>query len=165
MVINAQRSQMSSGQSSRAALHVLAKADGGVAPRPGTGRRERRAAETRLRLFRCALQLFSERGFSNVTVEDITEAADVGKGTFFNYFESKDYVLSVITEIQLGKAAEALALNRWHQADDSFCLASAFPAPGGGTGKKSGTCPHYDFFLSGEQGRAPDYRSEHAKGP
>jgi AcrR family transcriptional regulator len=110
MVINAQRSQMSSGQSSRAALHVLAKADGSVAPRPGTGRRERRAAETRLRLFRCALQLFSERGFSNVTVEDITEAADVGKGTFFNYFESKDYVLSVITEIQLGKAAEALAL-------------------------------------------------------
>ena len=44
------------------------------------GRRERRAAETRLRLFRCALQLFAQRGFPNVTVEDITEAADVGKG-------------------------------------------------------------------------------------
>ena len=66
-------------------------------------RRERRAAETRVRLFRCALQLFAERGFPNVTVEDITEAADVGKGTFFNYFESKDDVLSVVAEIQLGK--------------------------------------------------------------
>lgn len=72
------------------------------------GRRERRAAETRLRLFRCALQLFAEHGFQNVTVEDITEAADVGKGTFFNYFESKDDVLGVMAEIQLGKVREAL---------------------------------------------------------
>ncbi|MFY9741694.1 MAG: TetR/AcrR family transcriptional regulator [Candidatus Sulfotelmatobacter sp.] len=76
----------------------------------GMGRRQRRGAETRLRLFRCALQLFAERGYSNVTVEDITEAADVGKGTFFNYFESKDQVLSVMAEIQLGKVKEALAL-------------------------------------------------------
>jgi len=76
----------------------------------GMGRRQRRAAETRVRLFRCALQLFSERGFPNVTVEDITEAADVGKGTFFNYFASKDHVLGVMAEIQLGKVAEAVAL-------------------------------------------------------
>jgi AcrR family transcriptional regulator len=74
----------------------------------GMGRRERRAAETRLKLFRCALQLFAERGFPNVTVEDITEAADVGKGTFFNYFESKDHVLGVMAEIQLGKVRAAM---------------------------------------------------------
>jgi AcrR family transcriptional regulator len=70
-------------------------------------RRERKAAETRLKLFRSALELFSQRGFPNVTIEDITEAADVGKGTFFNYFESKDHVLGVMAEIQLGKVAEA----------------------------------------------------------
>src|SRR5215469_2127423 len=74
----------------------------------GMGRRERKAAATRLKLFRCALQLFAERGLQNVTVEDITEAADVGKGTFFNYFKSKDHVLSVMAEIQLGKVREAL---------------------------------------------------------
>ena len=72
------------------------------------GRRQRRAAETRLRLFRCALQLFADRGFSNVTVEDITEAADVGKGTFFNYFESKDHVLGVMAELQLARVTEAV---------------------------------------------------------
>jgi len=76
----------------------------------GMGRRERRAAETRLRLFRCALRLFAERGLPNVTVEDITEAADVGKGTFFNYFASKEHVLGVMAEIQLGKVREALEL-------------------------------------------------------
>jgi AcrR family transcriptional regulator len=72
------------------------------------GRRERRAAETRLRLFRSALQLFAERGFPNVTIEDITEAADVGKGTFFNYFASKDQILGVMAEIQLGKVRQCL---------------------------------------------------------
>lgn len=77
-------------------------------PAEPVGRRERRAAETRIRLFRCALQLFAERGFQNVTVEDITEAADVGKGTFFNYFETKDHVLGVMAEIQIGKVSEAL---------------------------------------------------------
>jgi AcrR family transcriptional regulator len=35
----------------------------------------------------------------------------VGKGTFFNYFESKDHVLGVMAEIQLGKVAEALSLS------------------------------------------------------
>src|SRR5215469_11815518 len=76
----------------------------------GMGRRERKAAETRLKLFRSALQLFAQHGFPNVTVEDITEAADVGKGTFFNYFKSKDHVLSVMAEIQLGKVRAALEL-------------------------------------------------------
>lgn len=74
------------------------------------GRRQRRAAETRLKLFRCALKLIAERGLPNVTVEDITEAADVGKGTFFNYFETKDLVLGVMAEIQIGKIKEAGAL-------------------------------------------------------
>ena len=83
----------------------------GKAPRrAGMGRRERRGAETRLKLFRCALQLIAERGFSNVTVEQITEAADVGTGTFFNYFVSKDHVLGVMAEIQLRKMREALLL-------------------------------------------------------
>jgi AcrR family transcriptional regulator len=76
--------------------------------REGVGRRERKAAQTRLKLFRCAVQLFAERGFFNITVEDITETADVGKGTFFNYFESKDHVLGVLAEIQLGKVRAAL---------------------------------------------------------
>jgi AcrR family transcriptional regulator len=73
------------------------------------GRRQRRAAETRVRLFRTALKLIAKKGLANVTVEDITEAADVGKGTFFNYFASKDHVLGVMAEIQLGKVREAAA--------------------------------------------------------
>jgi AcrR family transcriptional regulator len=79
------------------------------APPLAEGRRQRRAIETRMRLFRCALALIAEHGLHNVTVEDITEAADVGKGTFFNYFETKDHVLGVMGEIQLGKLRETAA--------------------------------------------------------
>jgi len=56
-------------------------------------RRQRRSSEIRERLFRAALDLFANKGFLETTVEDITEAADVGKGTFFNYFPSKDHIL------------------------------------------------------------------------
>jgi len=100
---------MRHSQIKRSSQVVHALAAGGQADAPEAGRRQRHAAETRLRLFRCALQLFAKRGFSSVTVEDITESADVGKGTFFNYFESKDHVLSVMAEIQLGKVREALS--------------------------------------------------------
>lgn len=81
-----------------------------ASPRKAAGRRERKAEQTRVRLFRCALRLIAQRGLSDVTVEDITEAADVGKGTFFNYFQSKEHVLSVMAEIQLSKIHEAATL-------------------------------------------------------
>jgi AcrR family transcriptional regulator len=74
-------------------------------PRPG--RRERRRAETRERIFRAALRLFAERGFTATTIEDITEAADVGKGTFFNYFPSKEHALAAFGEMQVAKVAAA----------------------------------------------------------
>jgi len=72
-------------------------------------RRERRSADIRERLFRSALRLFAEKGFAETTVEDITEAADVGKGTFFNYFPSKDHILLAFSDMQLGKLEELVA--------------------------------------------------------
>ncbi len=66
-------------------------------------RRERRRAETRERIVRCALRLFSERGVNATTIEDITNAADIGKGTFFNYFPSKEHVLAHLCQLQMGK--------------------------------------------------------------
>ena len=79
-----------------------------VVERPG--RRDRRAAQTKAKLFRCAIRLIARRGIDKVTVEDITEAADVGKGTFFNYFKTKEQVLGMIAEIQLEHIREAAAL-------------------------------------------------------
>ena len=66
-------------------------------------RRERRRTEIRERLFRAALSLFAEKGFTETTVEDITNAADLGKGTFFNYFPSKEHIFIAFSEMQVGK--------------------------------------------------------------
>jgi AcrR family transcriptional regulator len=66
-------------------------------------RRQRRSLQIRERLFRAALDLFAQHGFADTTVEDITNAADVGKGTFFNYFPSKDHILLAFAEMQLAK--------------------------------------------------------------
>lgn len=76
--------------------------------KPEPGRRQRRGAEIREKLFRAALKLFGEKGFAETTVEDITNAADVGKGTFFNYFPSKDHILIAFSEMQLAKLQDTV---------------------------------------------------------
>src|SRR2546427_10705183 len=73
-----------------------------------TSRRQRRSAEIRERLFRAALALFAKKAFAETTVEDITEAADVGKGTFFNYFPSKDHILLAFSDMQLAKLEQSI---------------------------------------------------------
>jgi len=75
-------------------------------------RRQRRSAETRERLFRASLNLFARKGFAQTTVEDITNAADVGKGTFFNYFPSKEHVLIAFSDLQIGKLQDAVVSMR-----------------------------------------------------
>jgi AcrR family transcriptional regulator len=72
------------------------------------GRRERRRLETREKLYRTAMELFAKRGYFETTTEDITEAADVGQGTFFNYFPTKSHVLLALSEKQLGKVHAAV---------------------------------------------------------
>ena len=86
--------------------HIPSRTAFETAPDPPS-RRERKRTETRQRIFRAAMKLFAKRGILNTTVEDITEAADVGKGTFFNYFPSKEHVLAVLLETQLAKVTEA----------------------------------------------------------
>jgi AcrR family transcriptional regulator len=57
------------------------------------GRRDRKKNETRQALRDAAHRLFAEKGFSQTTIDDITEAADVSRRTFFRYYASKDDLL------------------------------------------------------------------------
>src|SRR5258708_31428817 len=66
-------------------------------------RRVRRSADLRERLFRDALTLFGKKGYAETAVDDITESADDGKVTFFNYFPTKEHILMAFAEMQLGK--------------------------------------------------------------
>lgn len=62
------------------------------------GRRERKKAATRRVLSETALQLFLERGFDNVTVREIAEAADVSTTTLMNYFPAKEALVFDLDE-------------------------------------------------------------------
>ena len=77
---------------------------------PSPKRRERRRIETRERLFDAALDLLCEQDFDAVTIEMITEAADVGKGTFFNYFKNKEAVIVAYFERARGQLVESLQM-------------------------------------------------------
>jgi AcrR family transcriptional regulator len=57
------------------------------------GRVERRRARVRQRILDVAEELTRSRGVDVVTIEDITEAADVARRTFYHYFESKNDVV------------------------------------------------------------------------
>ena len=55
-----------------------------------TGRRALRQAQTRSHLLRAAQAVFSRVGLAEATIAQITEKADVGFGTFYLYFSSKE---------------------------------------------------------------------------
>jgi AcrR family transcriptional regulator len=74
----------------------------------GLSRRERKKRETRLRLMEAALELFQKNGYDDTTVQQIARAADVAKGTFFNYFATKDAILPALVEWRLQEVRDAL---------------------------------------------------------
>lgn len=70
------------------------------------GRRDRRKAETQRRILDAAMQLFERQSYLETTIEQITEAADVGKGTFFNYFSCKEEIVGAFGEMEMERARE-----------------------------------------------------------
>lgn len=74
------------------------------------GIRERKRISTRARILESACDLFAARGIDAVTVDEIAVAADVGKGTVYNYFSAKeDIVVAFLIEMDR-KALDSIAL-------------------------------------------------------
>ena len=69
---------------------VLPVREAGGADAKIDGLRARKKRATRQRISNVATQLFTERGFDQVTIDDVAVAADVSKMTVFNYFRCKE---------------------------------------------------------------------------
>ena len=61
-------------------------------------KRKVQGAETKRKLYGIADRLFAQRGFSDVSIEDITDEAGVTKGAFYVHFASKDALISLLIE-------------------------------------------------------------------
>ena len=57
----------------------------------------KKAEKTKLKLLESAKKLISERGFEQVSVEDITKESGVAKGTFYHYFKTKEDVIGELS--------------------------------------------------------------------
>ncbi|MCR5756650.1 MAG: TetR/AcrR family transcriptional regulator [Selenomonas sp.] len=57
------------------------------------GRRERKKMLSRQAILDAAVVVFSKKGFREASIADIMNGADLGTGTFYNYFQSKEELL------------------------------------------------------------------------
>src|ERR1700688_2036386 len=87
-------------------------AEGETGQTPPASLRERKKLATRRELRRVALRLIAERGYSNVTVEEIAEVANVSPRTFFNYFPTKEAALFG-ADPELAAATRDAIVHQW----------------------------------------------------
>jgi AcrR family transcriptional regulator len=83
---------------------------------PG-GRYERRKAQTRAQLLAAARRLFAANGTEATTIAEIAEEADIGVGSFYNHFRTKDDVLAELLESALSEQLFLLQ-QRQQQVED-----------------------------------------------
>ncbi|WP_238824187.1 TetR/AcrR family transcriptional regulator [Anoxybacillus sp. LAT_11] len=83
-------------------------------------KRERQKKQTRILLQQTALQLFQTQGYDETTVLQITNEAGVAKGTFFNYFRTKEEVLQSVFFSHMERVYEkmkkmnmSIGANKW----------------------------------------------------
>jgi AcrR family transcriptional regulator len=79
--------------------------------KPPRNRHERRRLQTRNLLIQAALQLVLEKGYDAISIQDITDRADLGRGTFYIHFKSKEDVFwtafrEIIQELELAAHKE-----------------------------------------------------------
>ncbi|UCE99808.1 MAG: TetR/AcrR family transcriptional regulator [Planctomycetota bacterium] len=78
--------------------------------KPKKTRAQKRAKRTRKKLKKAALDVFSQKSFDATTVEDITEKADLGKGTLYQHFADKEEIVVTLVEEAVDHLIERIHL-------------------------------------------------------
>ena len=94
-----------------------------VAQHPRPSRQERRKETTRSQLIHAARALVIEKGVAALRIGEITDRADVGRGSFYNYFDTKEALLAALAKETVEELADAV-LAELPADDDPAILAS-----------------------------------------
>lgn len=97
-----------------------------TAERVGVGRRERRKARAREKLLTAARQLIAENGVSALRIGDVTDRADLGFGTFYTYFESKEALVEAVVADTLTGLASSIGATAVAASDAARAAADAY---------------------------------------
>ncbi|WP_449326840.1 TetR/AcrR family transcriptional regulator [Sphingopyxis sp. 550A] len=91
------------------------------AAKPTRGRRSREA--TRQKLIDAALRVMAEKGVDGTAINDITEAADVGFGSFYNHFGSKAEIAQAVFDIHADELGEITKFIGQREEDRAVAVA------------------------------------------
>ena len=76
---------------------------------------DRRQKKSREAIFNAFTSLLSEKKYNQISVQEIIDAADVGRTTFYAHFETKDYLLKDLCEELFGQIIDtAMGLPHGH---------------------------------------------------
>jgi AcrR family transcriptional regulator len=100
-----------------------------TAPTGAGNRLDRRKAKTRAALIRAAQTLIAE-GRTNVPILEITQAADVGMGSFYNHFETKEQLFDAAVESVMDVYGELLDQVTGDIEDPAEVFATSFRLTG-----------------------------------
>lgn len=98
-------------------------------------RQDKRTRATRRRLLKAARELFAEKGMDLTTIDDITQRADLAKGTFYYHFDDKNEVIAELIRQVMGGLVQLMKDRCREAADLTTLLESIIQA-------------HIDFFSS-----------------
>jgi AcrR family transcriptional regulator len=92
------------------------------------GRVDRRRVRTRSALIGAGQRLFAVKSIDGVTIDDIVEAADVAKGSFYNHFDDKESLAGEIVDLVQGDCEREVNSANLDVADPAIRVARATAA-------------------------------------